>query len=118
MALTATQVNELETKALSLRSRLQKLQQQGTAQVEKAVQTVEFSTSAFGFGLIDGRWGGVELLGMPLTLLATGVFHGIGFLGVASPHMHAFGNGALANYLTVLGQGIGAKMAAEAQKAA
>lgn len=118
MALSSMQVAELETKALSLKSQLSRIKAKGTEQVERAVGFVEMSTSAFGFGLVDGRWGGVELLGMPLTLLAAGVFHGIGFLGVASPHMHNFGNGAIANYLTVLGQGIGAKMAAEAQKAA
>lgn len=117
MALSSMQVAELETKALSLKGQLAKLKARGNEQMERAVGFVEMSTSAFGFGLVDGRWGGVEFLGMPLPLLAAGVLHGIGFLGIASSHMHCFANGAAANYLTVLGQGIGAKMAADAQAA-
>lgn len=102
-------VNRSKTQAIRLRDK-------ADAAVREIVSTVEMSTAAFGMGVVDGRWGGVEVLGVPLSLGSAGVAHLVAFLGVAPEHLRAFGNGFLANYLTTLGNGVGAKMAVEAQK--
>jgi hypothetical protein len=116
-ALKASDVEALETTALRAKSALQKFKAKAEEQSMKLIETGEILTSAFAFGLIDGRWGGIEFLGMPLPLIGAIGFHLIGFGGIASDHMHALGNGAGAAYFNGLGQGLGAKMAMEAQKA-
>ena len=116
-ALSATQVSELESVALRSKEALKRLREKSSEQVESLVGTTEMATAAFAMGVIDGRWGGVELVGVPLSLLVAGSGHLLGFLGVAPGHMHNFANGALASYLTTLGNGVGAKMAMDAAKA-
>ena len=116
-ALTATQITELENNALSMKARISKMRAKSTEQVESLVGATEMATAAFTMGVIDGRWGGVELVGVPLSLLVAGSGHLLGFLGVASTHMHNFANGSLAAYLTTLGNGVGARMAMDAAKA-
>ena len=61
--------------------------------------------------MINGRWNGVEFLGVPLDLIVAGGTHAVAFMGIAPKHLHNFGDGALASYSTVLGAGIGRKMA-------
>jgi hypothetical protein len=116
MALTASQVSSLEKAFVSKDNALKRVKAQAQENVESIVGTAEMGTAAFGMGIIDGRFGGVEVLGMPLSLLSAAGSHLVGFLGVAPSHMHAFGNGFLANYLTTLGNGVGARMLAEANK--
>jgi hypothetical protein len=106
-ALKASEIAALETAAIRNKSALQKFKAHAEEQSMKLIETGEILTSAFAFGLIDGRWGGIEFLGMPLPLIG----------GIASDHMHALGNGAGAAYFNGLGQGLGAKMAVDAQKA-
>lgn len=115
--LTTKQIEELETTALRAKARVAKIKEQADAAVEKVVSTAEISTAAFTMGVIDGRYGGVEVLGIPLSLGLAAVAHLTAFLGVAPGHLHSFGNGFLASYLSNLGNGVGAKMAIEAQQA-
>lgn len=115
--LTARQIEELENTALRAKDRVKRIKEQADKAVQKVVSTAEISTAAFTMGVIDGRYGGVELMGIPLSLLLAGTSHLTAFLGVAPDHMHAFGNGFLASYLSNLGNGVGAKMAMEAQAA-
>jgi hypothetical protein len=117
-ALSLSQVNELQDKALSMSNRLKRMSTEKKETMQALVSGVEFSAAAFSVGVIDGRFGGVELVGVPLSLLLAGGGHLLGVLGVASPHMHAFANGSLASYLTTLGNGIGARMAMQANKSA
>ena len=115
--LTAKQVEDLENTALRAKSRLEKVKAQADEAVQRVVSTAEISTAAFTMGVIDGRYGGVEIMGVPMSLGAAAGSHLVGFLGIAPDHMHAFGNGFLASYLSNLGNGVGAKMAMEAQRA-
>jgi len=116
-ALSATQVAELESTALNLKNRLARMRDKSNEQVESLVGATEMATAAFAMGVIDGRWGGVDVVGVPLGLLVAGTGHLFGFLGIAPTHMHNFANGSLAAYLTTLGNGVGAKMAMDAAKA-
>lgn len=77
--------------------------------VESVVHTAEVGAAAFGFGMLDGRYGGVEVVGVPLSLLAGAGLHGAGFFlgGKAAPHMHGFGDGSIAAFAHKLGHGTG-----------
>ncbi len=115
-ALSSTQVSQLEDAYLKLKTSAQRIKAAQKDNMETLVATSEMATAAFGMGVIDGRFGGVELLGMPLSLLSAAGSHLMGFAGVAPSHMHAFGNGFLANYLSTLGAGVGSKMLADANR--
>lgn len=116
-AISAKEVQQLENTALRQKNQLARLKQKADDMVQEIVQTAELSTAAFTMGVIDGRWNGAEVLGLPLSLTLAGASHLTAFLGVAPTHMRAFGNGFLAAYLTTLGNGVGTKMAMEAQQA-
>jgi len=77
--------------------------------VESVVHTAEVSMAAFGFGVLDGRYGGVEVVGVPLSLLAGAGGHVAGFFlqGKAAPHLHGFADGAMAAFAHKLGHGTG-----------
>lgn len=118
MALTASQINTIQKGYFNTKNQLARIKNDHKESMAALVYTGEGATAAFAMGMVNGRWGGVELLGVPLSLLSAGGAHLLGFAGIASEHMHAFGNGFLFNYASELGLGIGARMAAEAARAA
>lgn len=115
--LSSRQIEELENTALRAKARVAKIKSDADKAVAKVVATAEISTAAFTMGVLDGRYGGVELMGIPLSLGAAAASHLMAFLGIAPDHLHSFGNGFLASYLSNLGNGVGAKMAMEASAA-
>lgn len=78
--------------------------------VGQVVATAEIGTTAFALGVINGRFAGVEFLGVPLDLWAAGVFHGAGLMGLQPEHLHNFGNGATASFAVTTGAGVGREM--------
>ena len=88
--------------------------------VGTVVQTAEVGLTAFGFGWAKGRYGSVELMGVPADLLGGLVLHGLGFVsgGRYHEHLHNLGDGAIASYATTLGFGIGDRMKQESEAAA
>lgn len=81
------------------------------------VRTAEVQATAFGMGVVNGRFGGVEILGVPLDLGAGSAAHLLAFVGVGgkfSSHLHNLADGALASYMTTLGVGVGKRMAQSA----
>lgn len=112
--LSARQIEELENTALRAKDKVAKIKAAAEAGAMRVVSTAEIATAAFSMGVIDGRYGGVEVLGVPLSLGSAAACHLVGFFGIAPDHMHSFGNGFLASYLSNLGNGVGAKMALEA----
>lgn len=97
-------------KARNASNALARKKEEMTEAVENVVASAEVSATTFTFGVINGRWGGVELVGLPIDLWCGLGFHVLGFLGVAPKHMHAFGTGSLASYSHTLGAGIGREM--------
>lgn len=78
--------------------------------VQTLVRSTEISAAAFAFGVVNGKWGGVSLLGVPIDLLGGVGLHVAAFAGVggkAAEHLHAFGDGALASYMAGLGRNVG-----------
>jgi hypothetical protein len=117
MKLTANDLQRAATRAESMRNRLTNLKKRTEKVAERAVHTVEVGTSAFAFGLLQGKTGGLEFVGVPAELIAGAGLHIAGFLGLGgkmSSHLHGFGDGALASYLTTMGRGVGLQWAAKA----
>lgn len=109
-AITRSDIGGWKQKALRLRGKMASNREAATRTIETVVHTTEVSSAAFVAGVVQGRYGGVELLGVPLDLglavaLHVGAF--IGLAGKASPHLHGFGDGFLAAFLTTSGRGVG-----------
>jgi hypothetical protein len=89
--------------------------------VNTVVTASEVSASAFLFGLAQGKWGGIAIMGVPADLIAGVGLHVLGFSGVAgkqsSPHLHAFADGALASFFTGLGRQVGVSIQSPEDKA-
>lgn len=85
--------------------------------VATVVRTGEVTGAAAMCGLINGRTGGLEVLGAPVDLASGLGLHVLGLLGGAgrySEHVHSIADGALASYATTLGTSVGARMRREA----
>ena len=104
--------SELAEKVDKLAQRAKGLAVKGEEAMGHMVQSMEVGMSALGFGWAEGRYGSIELLGIPANLGASVVLHGLGYFGMAgkhSEHLHNLGDGALASYLHTMGVGIGAR---------
>lgn len=110
------QIHELREKAMRAISRARTVVEKSEGVVAHAVQTVEVGGTAFGFGVAKGRFGSIEVLGMPVDMLSGVGTHLLAFLGGGkyAEHLHNMADGALASYLTDLGKGVGADWRANA----
>jgi len=113
MNISLRALEDLEKKFTSAKTRLANVQKSAQAIVGSVVQTTEVAGTAFGFGVINGRWGSPEILGMPVDLAFGIGMHLLAFVDVAEEHAHNIGDGALSSYTASLGAGIGRKMLVE-----
>lgn len=101
----------------SFKSRVAKIRQSAEKTTEKFVRTVEVSGAALGMGIIQGKTGGVEVIGMPIDLLSGVSLSVLGYFGAAgkmSDHLNNLGDGCLAAYFATVGRGIGQQWEAKA----
>lgn len=121
MKLTKTDLRKAAKRAQSLSTRLATVRKKTEKVTEQLVHTVEVGTAAFTMGVVQGKTGGIEIVGVPLELglgIGLNLMGYVGLGGKMSDHLHGFGDGCLAAYLTTLGRGAGLKWkAGEAQKA-
>lgn len=99
-------------RAESLKNRLANVRKRTEKIAERAVHSTEVATAAFAAGVIQGKTGGIEIVGVPLELglgLGLNLAGYMGLGGKASNHLQGFGDGFLAAYLTTLGRGVGMK---------
>lgn len=96
-----------------MQARVKSVQTKAEEMTGHVVQSAEVSGAAFALGLIGGKYGTVEVLGVPLEL-AVGVGLNLAahakVAGNSSEHLHNFGDGALAVYFATLGRGVGRQM--------
>lgn len=81
------------------------------------IQSAEVAGAGFAMGLIGGRYGGVDIVGVPVELalgVALNVAGHAKVAGKSSQHLHALGDGCLAAYFVALGRGVGLQMTREA----
>ena len=119
MKLSLSQLSNIEQKYTAAQKRVQRVREEAQETVMTVVRSVEVGGTAFSLGIVNGRWGRPELVGVLVDLGASIALHGLGFLldkDVAG-HLHNMGDGAMASYLTALGTGIGAKMLQESTAA-
>lgn len=109
---TGRDIARMKTRYEGLMKRADGIRKKGESAVENLVSAAEVSGSAFALGLVQGRYGPVSVVGVPLDLALGAGLHAAGFLGLAgkaSGHLHAFADGALASFFFTLGRGTGAK---------
>ena len=107
---------KMQKRITSLQSRAKNAMAQAEGIMESVVTTVEVGASAFGLGIVQGRYGPRDIMGVPVDLAAAVGLHGLALMGVGGEmtgHMQNFGNGALASYLNTVGRGLGIGMAQE-----
>lgn len=100
-------------KAMRARARLKSASKKADRVVEQMVHTAEVGSAAFIAGVVQGRTGGVEVVGVPLDLGLAAGLHVLAFMGVGgrmSSHLHGFGDGFLAAFLATTGRGVGQSM--------
>jgi len=116
MQITKGAIDKYREMAERAMNRARGIAEKADEAVGTVVQTAEVGLTAFGFGWAKGRYGSVELMGVPADLLGGLVLHGLGFVsgGRYHEHLHNLGDGAIASYATTLGFGIGDKMKQEA----
>lgn len=114
------QAADWKQRAERLMARARNITEKSEETVGQVIRTMEVGGAAFTAGVLKGRYGTVEIAGVPADLGAAVALHGIGFLGGGKykEHLHSFGDGVLASYLTAVGAGIGDRMARESAAAA
>ena len=120
--ITRRDIEEAHSYARDAMRQVQSMRGTGENVVGNVVKTMEVAAGAMGVGVLTGRFGPLRMNGNPVPLdLAAGVaMHLLGFMGLAgkhADHLHNFGDGVLAGYLTKFGVGYGTKMRADAKKA-
>ena len=114
------EIGTWKAKAMRARERLKSAGKKADRVVETMVHTAEVGSAAFVAGVVQGRTGGVEVLGVPMDLGAAAALHVLGFLGVGgkfASHLHGFGDGFLAAFLATTGRGVGQTMKEKAPAA-
>lgn len=108
--ISAGQLAKFKSKAEGLMKRAHGVKAKTEGIVNTVVHSAEVGVAAFAMGAINGRYGGLEVAGVPADLAGALALHAIGFTGAAGKaghHVHALGDGLLASYATTLGKGVG-----------
>lgn len=115
-SLSKQQIHSLKERAESMIKRAKSITEKSEEAIGQVVQSVEINGAAFGAGLVKGRFGTIEVLGVPADLGAFAAGHLLGFFGGGKykEHIHNLSDGVGASYFTSLGAGIGARMARDA----
>lgn len=113
-ALTKTEMKTAGQRLHSLKRRIEGIKQHTEKTVEKVIRTAEVGGTAFAVGVLNGKTGGVEIMGVPLELgagIALNVLSYMGAAGKMSDHVGNIGDGALASFATMEGVKIGLQWA-------
>jgi hypothetical protein len=88
--------------------------------VATVITTTEVGAASFLFGLAQGKFGGISIVGVPVDLLSGLALHILAFAGIGGSnahHLHAFADGAFASYLNGLGRSVGRSLQTETDRA-
>lgn len=110
LKLSQQEVMDLRGRAESALARAKRAMEKADVVVDRVVKTTVTGGTAFALGVAQGRYGSVEVVGVPADLGLGVLAHVAGFAGVggnANDYLHAVGDGALAAYLVTLGRGVG-----------
>jgi len=110
LSLSRSYLSSLAGRYHNLRSRHERVIERGEKVVAQVGKTLEIGGSAFAFGVLQGKTGGVEVLGVPLDLGLGVLGHLAAFTLVSGRNAHHFHNiadGALACFAATQGRGFG-----------
>lgn len=113
MAITKQEAKHAVKRLEGLKTRIASIRKRAEQTTEKFIRTAETGGAAFTMGMIQGRTGGIEVVGVPLELglgIGLNVLGYFGGAGKHSDHLNNLGDGCLAAYLTMLGRGVGVSM--------
>lgn len=120
LQVTKSKFESLMKRAENLQSKVKHANKKAEEVIMQFVETGVTYGAAFGFGWMDGRFGGSEIGGMPGALLFGFGAHGAAFFELGGPtaskFLRAAGNGALANHGSNLGASVGRVMAVKAKE--
>lgn len=113
---TTKNMSALRDKAMRLQSRVKGAVAKANEVVEVAVRSAEVNAAAFTAGVIQGYWGSVGIVGIPVDLGAGAAGHALAFMmgGKNAEHLHNFADGFLAAYTVTAGRGVGQKLKSKA----
>ena len=105
LQLSKTDIVKMAKRAESLQTRAKHAMEKAGEVVHVVVRSAEVGAGALAFGTIDGRYGMPEIVGVPADLGFAAAAHVAAFVmdGSASPHLHAFADGALAYFAGNMG---------------
>lgn len=117
----ANQLARIRNAMSKAQGRTAAIAKKGESTVNTIVRTAEVSGAAFALGLAQGKYGVIEVMGVPADLGAGAALHLAAFFGIAgksSKHLHALADGAMASYFVNLGKGTGLAWKDKAAKTA
>lgn len=97
------------------RKRVATVKAEADEAVEVVVAAGVVSGTSFGLGIVNGRWGSPEVIGVPVDAGVGIAAHVLAFMGISPMYLHNVGNGGLGSYFSALGVGVGQKMARESR---
>lgn len=116
MKITRGTFDDIAKRYESAKGSIQRIRAETERTVNTFVRSAELNGTAFAAGVINGRYGSPEAMGVPIDLGTGLALHVMGFLGFASDHLHAIGDGFTSSYFSSLGLGVGKRMADEATR--
>ena len=116
MQISARALEGMEKKLSTARNKITNIKKEAQDAAMTVVAAAEVGGVAFALGVVNGRYGSPEVMGIPADLGVGIAAHILGFMvDEGGEHLHNMGNGALASYLSSLGTGIGQKMLSESR---
>jgi hypothetical protein len=110
LQISKKELEKVYSGAKRMLSRAEGLKEKSEATIEGITRAMVVAGTSFGFGLVNGRYGAITPLGVPVDLGVGIGAHLLGFTGLAgkmTPQAHAIGDGALSAYAYTVGRGTG-----------
>ncbi len=108
-------IRKVIARAQALASRAKSAMAKTEETVETGIRAIEVGAAAFACGVVEGKMGSIQVVGVPLPLAAAAILHGAGFFSSnrTQSHLHALGDGALAAWASTKGFEVGKAWAAK-----
>lgn len=119
MALQKSDLKSIRTRYEGAARSLAKYKHSAEQAARVVIHGMEATGTAFGLGIANGYYDGVEIVGMPIDLLVAGGAT-VGALTLSddlAPHLQAVAIGATCSYAGTLGMSVGQKLRAKTEAA-
>ena len=110
LSLSTGEILKMKAEVESAKRRAKAITDKVGDSIETVVRTAEVGAAAFALGVVNGKFNGIKIVGIPVDLLSGVALHTLGFMGVGgknAEHLHAFGDGAIASFAVTMGREFG-----------